>query len=255
MDSLVIHCPTYNDSMPKNKTERMIIYRVKLFFLFTKSLFFYMTFNEKIVSRFGYDNCVLDETAQIVGRCNNPHIPITIKIVFREFTPLPSGLEYSPGTTYFFISTSTGNEQGIDQIAGGLCFLKQMRLRIHIHPTSKKGFHQYFIQTSSLFFCFTRIFIDQRRHRHHGVKNSKDIITTTVLPKYWNEFLNKLRPKDSLWNNKNSAKNHFGEALTLDMSFADNSALTYERDDAISEALRFNPNIKLYEIHETDDCK
>uniref|UniRef100_A0A914R9M4 Ephrin RBD domain-containing protein n=1 Tax=Parascaris equorum TaxID=6256 RepID=A0A914R9M4_PAREQ len=48
---------------------------------------------DSLVSRFGYENCALDETAKVVGRCADPYVPLTIRTVFRQFTPLPSGLE------------------------------------------------------------------------------------------------------------------------------------------------------------------
>uniref|UniRef100_A0A914ZV71 Ephrin RBD domain-containing protein n=1 Tax=Parascaris univalens TaxID=6257 RepID=A0A914ZV71_PARUN len=197
MDSLVIHCPTFNLSTPIEKTEQMIIYRV---------------------SRFGYENCALDETAKVVGRCADPYVPLTIRTVFRQFTPLPSGLEYSPGSTYYFISTSDGTEKGIDVTAGGLCLSKQLRLRVHIHPSASKDVPHP---------------IRHHGHHHHAYSNSltrrNDAVseTTIIPPRYWEEFLNKLHssgsssisadrsPKKSQYH---SPLNQFREALSLDNS-------------------------------------
>ncbi|KHN76304.1 Ephrin-4 [Toxocara canis] len=232
MDSLVIHCPTFNDSTPVENTEQMIIYRV---------------------SRFGYENCVLDETAKVVGRCAHPYMPLTIRTVFRQFTPLPSGLEYSPGGTYYFISTSDGTEKGIDLTAGGLCLSKQLRLRVHIHPSlTRDSVHRI------------------RHHGHHHVYNSLttqndlNIHTTAIPPRYWEEFLNKLHSRDSKWISSDrslnkwqhrSSPNHITEALSLDNALDDyRKGLEYEREEnAVSEALRLDPNFKLFEIHEADD--
>uniref|UniRef100_A0A0M3IBJ3 Ephrin RBD domain-containing protein n=1 Tax=Ascaris lumbricoides TaxID=6252 RepID=A0A0M3IBJ3_ASCLU len=235
MDSLVIHCPTFNLSTPIEKTEQMIIYRV---------------------SRFGYENCALDETAKVVGRCADPYVPLTIRTVFRQFTPLPSGLEYSPGSTYYFISTSDGTEKGIDVTAGGLCLSKQLRLRVHIHPSaSKDSIHPI------------------RHHGHHHTysnsltrRNDAVSETTIIPPRYWEEFLNKLHSsgsssisadRSSKKSQYHSSSNQFREALSLDNN-VDNyrKGLEYEREEnAVSEALRLDPNFKLFEIHEADDCK
>ncbi|VDM43980.1 unnamed protein product [Toxocara canis] len=258
MDSLVIHCPTFNDSTPIENTEQMIIYRV---------------------SRFGYENCVLDETAKVVGRCAHPYIPLTIRTVFRQFTPLPSGLEYSPGGTYYFISTSDGTEKGIDLTAGGLCLSKQLRLRVHIHPSLTRGIHgarvsmmiRFVIPYICLFFTSDSVH-RIRHHGHHHVYNSLttqndlNIHTTAIPPRYWEEFLNKLHSRDSKWISSDrslnkwqhrSSPNHITEALSLDNALDDyRKGLEYEREEnAVSEALRLDPNFKLFEIHEADDCK
>uniref|UniRef100_A0A914XSJ6 Ephrin RBD domain-containing protein n=1 Tax=Plectus sambesii TaxID=2011161 RepID=A0A914XSJ6_9BILA len=82
MDSLTIHCPHYNDSTLLEQTETAIIYRV---------------------SKHSFDNCVLDETSKPVAQCSDPFNVVSIRLVFRRFTPLPSGLEYQPGETYYFI--------------------------------------------------------------------------------------------------------------------------------------------------------
>uniref|UniRef100_A0A0M3IYZ7 Ephrin (inferred by orthology to a D. melanogaster protein) n=1 Tax=Anisakis simplex TaxID=6269 RepID=A0A0M3IYZ7_ANISI len=243
MDSLVIHCPTFDDHTPVDQTEQMIIYRV---------------------SQFGYENCVLDETAKVVGRCADPYLPLTIRTVFRQFTPLPSGLEYSPGNTYYFVSTSDGTAKGIGLTAGGLCLSKQLRLRVHIHATSSKdavhGIRHH------------------GHHRAHNTMRSRTIDSTvqttqTPPPRYWDEFLNKLNSKESAsssWNSMNdyssskwqphpssvsSSSNQIAEALSLDNTIDDyHKGLEYERDDsAVSEALRIDPNFKLFEIHEIDD--
>lgn len=80
------------------------------------------------------------------------------------------------------------------------------------------------------------------------------------------EFLNKLHSRDSpsistdqssrKWQHR-SSPNKFGEALSLDNNIDDyRKGLEYEREEnAVSEALRLDPNFKLFEIHEADDCK
>jgi ephrin-B len=56
------------------------------------------------VSSWSYDNCELGEgDAKLVGVCQKPHQRASISIVFRDFTPLPGGLEFLPGHSYYFI--------------------------------------------------------------------------------------------------------------------------------------------------------
>ncbi len=108
------------------------------------------------VSEFGYENCVLDNY-KIVGRCSSPYVPALITFVLREFTPIPLGMEFSPGACFFFIctdvcfgfclhrlewtswmifsATSTGTGKGLKNRKGGLCQGKNLRLRLDILPS------------------------------------------------------------------------------------------------------------------------
>ncbi|VDD89970.1 unnamed protein product [Enterobius vermicularis] len=213
MDSLVIHCPTFNDSTPAEQTEQLVIYRV---------------------SKFGYDKCVL-HNAQVVGRCSQPYSALKIRTVFREFTPLPNGLEYEPGKSYYFISTSDGSPQGMDSVAGGLCTTKNMKLKIHIHNYR----HSH------------------TKKRNYHTSTSRSVIRhseTTKLPAYWDEFLHKF----SKFPVEYRKENRLRETVALDSNGInenhDNTA--YEHSDgSFSQALRLNPTSILYEIHEFDESK
>ncbi|VDP20152.1 unnamed protein product [Soboliphyme baturini] len=108
MDSVEIYCPLYNDTVTQDQAEYNIIY---------------------MVSEFGYKNCILDNERP-VGQCFSPYSDTTIRIVFREFTPLPNGLEFQPGRSYYFITTSDGTVEGVHNRRGGLCSERNMRLRV-----------------------------------------------------------------------------------------------------------------------------
>lgn len=51
----------------------------------------------------GFDKCRVDEGSEAVAMCTDPFNIVTIPLVFRQYTPVPSGLEYQPGKTYYFI--------------------------------------------------------------------------------------------------------------------------------------------------------
>ncbi|KFD57320.1 hypothetical protein M513_01831 [Trichuris suis] len=116
MDSLEIHCPFYNDSVMLNSAEYSIIY---------------------MVSEYGYENCVLDEERP-VGQCYSPYKETVIRLVIREFTPIPNGLEFEPGQTYYFISTSDGSMSGVHNRFGGLCASASMKFQIRVGTKGRR---------------------------------------------------------------------------------------------------------------------
>jgi hypothetical protein len=40
---------------------------------------------------------------QPIGQCSDPYVHVNVRVVFRLFTPLPTGLEYQYGHSYYFI--------------------------------------------------------------------------------------------------------------------------------------------------------
>lgn len=91
------------------------------------------------VSRREYEACALSGRAELVGTCKRPLEASKIKLVFRQFTPVPGGLEYHPGRSYYFISTSNGSLSGMGQRRGGLCKTHNVRLKIEVEPSEKRG--------------------------------------------------------------------------------------------------------------------
>ncbi|KRZ90121.1 Ephrin-B2, partial [Trichinella sp. T8] len=114
MDSLEIICPLYDDTVTLDQAEYSIIY---------------------MVSEYGFENCLLDNERP-VGQCYSPYTETAIKLIFREFTPIPNGLEFEPGQTYYFITTSNGSMPGIHKRQGGLCSSANMKFRVRIKSTS-----------------------------------------------------------------------------------------------------------------------
>ncbi|PAV70307.1 hypothetical protein WR25_03045 [Diploscapter pachys] len=115
-DTLDIICPFYDQNTPPEETEQSIIYRV--------------TENE-------YELCQKHSSAKELGRCVAPYRMDKLKVSFRLMNPNPSGLDYKPGVTYYFISTSTGSKSGLENESGGLCASHNLKMVIHV--TEKNG--------------------------------------------------------------------------------------------------------------------
>uniref|UniRef100_A0A914DPN2 Ephrin RBD domain-containing protein n=1 Tax=Acrobeloides nanus TaxID=290746 RepID=A0A914DPN2_9BILA len=84
-----------------------------------------------LVSRDGYDRCEL-RNERLLGICATPNKPSSISLVFRDFSPLPSALEFKPGRSYYVITTSEGTYSGINNTEGGLCSTKSMRIKFDV---------------------------------------------------------------------------------------------------------------------------
>ncbi|VDM76558.1 unnamed protein product [Strongylus vulgaris] len=72
------------------------------------------------------------EAARELGRCISPMRKDKVKVSFRLLSPNPSALDYRPGHTYYFITTSTGTPWGLDNTKGGLCSTHQLKMIIHV---------------------------------------------------------------------------------------------------------------------------
>ncbi|CAI2351019.1 unnamed protein product [Caenorhabditis sp. 36 PRJEB53466] len=166
-DTLDIVCPFFEENSDE-LTEQSIIYRV---------------------SEAEYENCERHSNAKELGRCTQPYQQEKLKVAFRLMSPNPSGLDYRPGVTYYFISTSTGSRKGLYNEQGGLCASHNLKMVIHI--TDKNG----------------DIGSGSHHHRHHHKKTT----TTTASPpqiaevtdssseKLWEQFYEKVMPMENTW--------------------------------------------------------
>ncbi|KAK0416347.1 hypothetical protein QR680_012431 [Steinernema hermaphroditum] len=107
-DELTIHCPFSGGQSP---TEVSKIY---------------------MVSDMAYLNCQLDSSAELFLSCDQPNKPKNRKVVFRPYSPLPNGLEFAAGKSYYLISTSNGSFSGISNQHHGLCASDSLRLRVDV---------------------------------------------------------------------------------------------------------------------------
>ncbi|VDK81770.1 unnamed protein product [Onchocerca ochengi] len=66
----------------------------------------------------------------LVGTCMKANDSVIIRL--REIPMLPNEISYKPDHDYFFITTSTGEKNGLANSEGGLCLTKNMRLKIRV---------------------------------------------------------------------------------------------------------------------------
>ncbi|OQV25085.1 putative Ephrin-B2a [Hypsibius exemplaris] len=89
---------------------------------------YYIIYN---VSKEEYETCrVTNPTARRMLVCDNPTSDRLsyVTITFRPFSPQPNGPEFHAGQDYYFITTSTGTEAGLDNKFGGRCLSHNMKL-------------------------------------------------------------------------------------------------------------------------------
>jgi len=115
-DSIDIICPKNEKDIDENELEYSIIYRVG--------------------SKFEFDNCLIDlnnpETIQVF-KCDKPKVgPLKYTMFFVKYSPVPFALEFQDDKEYYFISTSSGQKDGLSDKSGGLCSNKNMKFSIKI---------------------------------------------------------------------------------------------------------------------------
>jgi len=100
-DQVNIICPS-----GINSTERHIIYSV---------------------DKIEYDNCrIINPKPRIIAVCDQPRNFMYFTITFRSFSPSPMQMEFKPGQSYYFISTSS--DRDIHRRVGGWCSTKNMKM-------------------------------------------------------------------------------------------------------------------------------
>uniref|UniRef100_A0A915ABR5 Ephrin RBD domain-containing protein n=1 Tax=Parascaris univalens TaxID=6257 RepID=A0A915ABR5_PARUN len=71
-------------------------------------------------------------TDSLVGTCTKANDSVVIGL--RELPMLPNELSYKPNHDYYFITTSTGTADGLENSKGGLCASRRMRLQVRVTP-------------------------------------------------------------------------------------------------------------------------
>ncbi|ETN86683.1 Ephrin [Necator americanus] len=191
-----IVCPFYDPDVDFMDTEQSIIYRV---------------------SKSDYESCTLSSTAKELGRCISPMRRDKVKVSFRLLSPNPSALDYRPGHTYYFITTSTGTPWGLDNTRGGLCSTHQLKMITHV---GDYGHHHH--------------------HRHHR----RPTTTTESPPPEESDW-----PADPLWTNIFQKVETVGNSIWSTVTRGERLSQRHEY-----ESVPFNDNID-FQIHEIGDVE
>ncbi|VDM39433.1 unnamed protein product [Toxocara canis] len=230
MDSLAIHCPLFDETIPYNDTEMLLIYRV---------------------SQLEYEHCIADEIARIVGRCSRPYIPQTIHTVFRHFTPLPSGLEYTPGNTYYFVSEPDLRLRGSQKEKHAHCSTvgPQMRIRVHQGTTEVSVILR---MSTSITILFEILDFPHKMRHHSGVHHH--FRPDPMNARHRHEAADGLRQPAAIRLNEMlmedaPSENEFSATQTEEGTHLRSTQLPSRRRD---EAKIHQEEPKLYEVHEID---
>lgn len=105
-DTIDIVCPQYPAHTPDQFMEKHIIYNVK---------------------KEEYDSCIIGaENPRIIAYCTEPTMSNVFTISFRSFSPKPNTVEFSPGKSYYFISTASPDD--LRSKRGGYCQHSHMKV-------------------------------------------------------------------------------------------------------------------------------
>jgi len=114
-DQVNIICPS-----GANTTEKHIIYSVNK--------------NE-------FDSCRIENPKpRIIAVCDQPKNFMYFTITFRSFSPSPMQMEFKPGQSYYFISTSS--EKDIHRRVGGFCSSKNMKISFRVAESTMESSSQ-----------------------------------------------------------------------------------------------------------------
>jgi len=87
------------------------------------------------VTRSGYESCNIHSAsskATMILNCSNPSQPKRFTMLFELFQSIPNAPEFEYGQTYYYISTSTGDTDGLMNTDLGACHYHNLRLIIHV---------------------------------------------------------------------------------------------------------------------------
>ncbi|UJR28521.1 hypothetical protein I4U23_009759 [Adineta vaga] len=101
-----------------------------------------------LVSEIDYNLCFTEKYQPLI-RCDQPHSSkrMIYTLSISKYLPYPNMPEFLDGHSYYFISTSNGQQTGINQKFDGLCRTKNFRLIIDVQKYyrrySKNDNYQY----------------------------------------------------------------------------------------------------------------
>ncbi|XP_066266755.1 ephrin-B2-like isoform X1 [Branchiostoma lanceolatum] len=93
----------------------------------------------EVFSREEYETCN-STRGRLLLRCDLPDQDLSLTILFQEVSPSPFGLEFEKGKDYYYIATSSGTMDTLDNRLGGNCqsptYMK-LTIRVRGDPTER----------------------------------------------------------------------------------------------------------------------
>jgi hypothetical protein len=95
----------------------------------------------KVATKYEFDNCLVNtknvNTIPIL-KCDktttSQRSAVKYTIYFVKYSPVPYALEFEENKEYYFLSTSSGTKNGLNDKSGGLCANNNMKFSIKILP-------------------------------------------------------------------------------------------------------------------------
>ncbi|XP_041034663.1 ephrin-B1-like [Carcharodon carcharias] len=78
------------------------------------------------------ERCDTVMSPTVLLTCDKPDQITRFTIKFQEFSPNLWGLEFKPQQDYYIITTSEGNEEGLENRLGGACHTKKMKVTLKV---------------------------------------------------------------------------------------------------------------------------
>ncbi|XP_043928682.1 ephrin-B2 isoform X2 [Protopterus annectens] len=92
-----------------------------------------------LVTKEQADSCTIRKEDTPLLHCSKPDQDVKFTIKFQEFSPNLWGLEFQKHSDYYIISTSNGSFEGIDNLVGGVCQNKAMKIIMKVGQGSNSG--------------------------------------------------------------------------------------------------------------------
>lgn len=77
-------------------------------------------------------NIYSDNSAAMIVNCSNPTQRKRFTLLFESFQSIPNVPEYTPGSSYYYITTSLGPRDGLMNLNLGACYYNNMKLIIRV---------------------------------------------------------------------------------------------------------------------------
>ncbi|CAF0794935.1 unnamed protein product [Brachionus calyciflorus] len=89
------------------------------------------------VSKEEFDECKINniETRSSILKCDRPYENVKYTLYISKFSPVPDAIEFTPGSSYYFISTSNGTQDGLGNSEGGTCLTNNMKIIVKVLDT------------------------------------------------------------------------------------------------------------------------
>ena len=104
--------------------------------------------NLVLVDKTGYDTCTVNKTGdpllnRVILKCDGDASKLKyMQETFSRHRADQDRMKYYPGKTYYFISTSNGSKESLDNLSGGHCKTLNMKLKITVcKPEDSCVFH------------------------------------------------------------------------------------------------------------------